>query len=149
MRATVGFAHDRHYSYTTRTSDGLGDEFGQDVFLILLRHCGNDVCERRLARKEVLFGKLAAKAVEVDIFWFIAWLLLALFMVFHEGIGTVGACAQVSFWFWRQFGELGVGHAFLFDRVGHRSSHSRHGCYNARVRSKALAGEMASSKCRD
>ena len=98
MRTSVRLAHHRHDCDPTRTPNRLRDEFGEDVFLVLLRHGGDDVCERWLAGEEVLFGDLASEAVEVDILLLRSG-LLRLFIVVYEGSCYIRASSYVSFWF--------------------------------------------------
>ena len=91
--------HDCHHSDSRGTSNRLRDQLGQDVFLVVLGHGGDDGCERWLAGEEMLSRHISSKCVEVDVFLLLGTVESLLVLV-DESFGNVGACSHLSFIFW-------------------------------------------------
>lgn len=109
----VGFAHYCHDSDAGGGADGFGDQFGEDIFLVMLGYGGDDGGQRGLGAETVPFGDLSAQAVEIEVFFRSGGiLLLLLFIVLDEGAGDVGAGAHEALIFWWElevFGRLALG----------------------------------------
>jgi hypothetical protein len=121
----VRLAHDSHNGNSRSTPNRLGNQLGQDVFLVVLRHGSNNCNKWRQYRQVVLFRNLPPQGVQVDIFLHTS--LLSLLEVLDQGVGNVGAGAHVAFILRCQFFELGCGHALAFAHVrvlGLRLGHS-------------------------
>ena len=67
VRASVRLAHDGDDGDARRRADGLGDQLGQDVLLVVLGHGGDDGRQRRHGADPVLLGAPRTQAVKVQV----------------------------------------------------------------------------------
>lgn len=89
-------------------TDGLCNQLGQDVFLIMFWDGGDDGSQRRNIGKLVLLGQLGTQRVEVDISRGFA--VFGCLVILNQGVGNIGAASKESLTLGRKFSALLLRH---------------------------------------
>lgn len=111
-----------------RHTNGLRNQFWENIFLIMLRNCSNDCGQRWLCGQRMLFGYLTPQLVEIDVFLGLHRVSTGLILL-DENVRNIRASAQEPLIFREQFAPLCQG---LWLHHRHRGSRHRE---NIRVRS--------------